>query len=111
MWPESSLNDLPKTHPIYTHFRELDQNPKLMGMALARGQGRLGVIYIPHGFSCIWEVGGKKAAKWLDVGACIYLYVDKISSRLRPEPIPDGRTVRPRRRVDEFGEDFGDDEE
>ena len=86
LWPECELTTLPKTHAIYTQFRRVKHKPALMGMALEEGQGRLGVIYLPHGISCRWEVGGAGAKGWLDVGACIYLYVDKIGKRMRTEP-------------------------
>jgi hypothetical protein len=43
------------------------------------------VIYIPHGISCQWEVGGAGAQGWLDVGACIYLYVDKMHRQMLAE--------------------------
>jgi hypothetical protein len=86
LWPDCSLNDLPKNHAIYTSFRKLESRPNLMGMALEKGQGRLGVIYIPNGISCRWEVGGPGSKSWLDVGACIYLYVEKIGKRMKEEP-------------------------
>ena len=56
-----------------------------MALALDKGQGRLGVIYIPNGISCRWEVGGAGGRPWLDVGACIYLYVDKVGKQMRAE--------------------------
>jgi hypothetical protein len=83
LWPESDLINLPKSHPIYTNFRKLRHRPALMALPLEGGQGREGVIYIPHGISCKWEVGGSGAQPWLDVGACIYLYVDKLQKRMR----------------------------
>ena len=85
LWPEGSLNVLPKSHAIYTDFRNLKKKPNLMGLALEEGQGRLGVLYIPNGISCQWEVGGAGAREWLDVGACVYLYVEKVGKRMQAE--------------------------
>ena len=48
-----------------------------MGLALEKGQGRLGVIYIPNGISCRWEEGAPAEREATNFGACIYLYVDK----------------------------------
>lgn len=56
-----------------------------MGLAMEHGQGRLGVIYIPSGFSCKWEVAGAGSRPLMDVGACIYLYVEKIGKKLQGE--------------------------
>lgn len=86
LWPDNALTDLPQTHPIYTSFRKMEVKLNLMVMALDKGQGRLGVIYIPNGISCRWEVGGPGAKPWLDVGACIYLYVDKMGKKMKEEP-------------------------
>jgi hypothetical protein len=85
LWPDCTLADLPKNHAIYTSFRKLTNAPRLMGLALEKGQGRLGVIYIPNGISCRWEVGGVGAKPWLDVGACIYLYVEKAGRKMQAE--------------------------
>ncbi len=85
LWPDNDLNPLPNRHAIFEDFRKLESRPTLLGMALDKGQGRLGVIYIPNGISCRWEVGGTGARQPLDVGACIYLYVDKVNKRVKAE--------------------------
>ena len=85
LWPESDLVDLPKTHAIYTSYRKLTSPPRLMGLALEKGQGRFGVLYIPNGISCRWEVGGVGAKPVMDAGMDIYLYVDKVSKQMRAE--------------------------
>ena len=108
LWPDTELRALPKTHAIYTSFRKLTQKPTLMGLPLDAGQGRLGVIYIPHGMSCKWEVAGPRSQPWLDVGACIYLYVDQVNRRMgvRPRAVQE-QEAKPGGRVDGFGEEFG----
>ena len=83
LWPDSELTVLPKDHAIYTNFAKLTQQPKLMGLELEKGQGRMGVIYIPNGFSCKWEVGGTGVRPWMDVGNNIYLYVDRAWKRTK----------------------------
>jgi hypothetical protein len=82
LWPEGNLVELPKEHGIYGMMHKGTTKPELMGMALDKGQGRLGVIYIPHGISCKWEVGGSEARNSMDAGECIYLYVDQQHKRL-----------------------------
>ena len=85
LWPGSELAPLPKTHAIYVHPRPLAQRPLLLGMALANGQGRLGVIYSPYDLCCRWHTGGTRAKPVFDVGANIYFYVDKTAPRLTGE--------------------------
>jgi hypothetical protein len=89
LWPGTALLDLPETHPIFQTPRPLrDLKPKVLGLALASSQGRLGVIYLPNGISCQWERGGSTAAQAFDVGTNITFYVEKISSRTKtPEQI------------------------
>jgi len=93
LWPENSLNPLPKSHAIYTDFRDLPKKPAMMGMAMEGGQGRLGVLYLTNGISCNWEVGGARGKEWLAVGACIYLYVDKVGKRLEAEKAEASKTA------------------
>ena len=85
LWPDSDLVDLPKTHAIYTNYTKVASAPRLMGLALEKGQGRFGVIYIPNGISCRWEVGGTGARPTMDFGKNIYLYVDKMVKQMRAE--------------------------
>jgi len=75
LWPESKLAARPKTHAIYTNPRPLADRPKLEGITLASGQGRLGVIYLPSDLCCRWHSGGAGANPVFDVGANIYFYV------------------------------------
>ena len=108
LWPDTELRALPKTHPIYTSFRKLAQKPLLMGLPLEEGQGRLGVIYIPHGISCKWEVAGPRAQPWLDVGSCIYLYIDQMNRRMALAPrAGEAEEPKPAGRIDGFGKEFG----
>lgn len=89
LWPDSQLRPLPMSHPIYNTPRPLKGfKPRVEGLAIRSNQGRIGVLYIPHGFSCQWERGGTRAAPAFDVGTNIYFYVDKISSRFKtPEQL------------------------
>ena len=75
LWPEDKLSPLPKEHTIYTSPRPLAAKPALEALALAGGQGRLGVIYSPTDLCCRWHMGGPDAKAVLDVGANIYFYV------------------------------------
>ncbi|HUW56347.1 MAG TPA: DUF4159 domain-containing protein [Planctomycetota bacterium] len=88
-WPDSQLRELPKTHPIYNTPRPLGSfQPRIDGVAIQSNQGRLGVLYIPHGISCQWERGGTRGSPAFDVGTNIHFYVEKIASRLKtPEQI------------------------
>ena len=82
LWPENRLTPLPKEHTIYTNPRPLGTKPELLGMALSKGQGRLGVIYSPHDMCCRWHMGGTRANPVFDVGANIYFYVAKVGVKL-----------------------------
>lgn len=89
LWPESQLQELPKSHAIYTTPRPLKElQPTVLGLAIQSNQGRLGVLYLPNGISCQWERGGTKAAPAFDLGTNVSFYVEKISSRFKtPEQI------------------------
>ena len=89
LWPDSKLRDLPKTHPIYMMPRPLKSfTPRIQGLAIQSNQGRLGVLYIPHGVSCQWERGGTKAHPAFDFGTNIHFYVEKFGRRYKtPEQI------------------------
>ena len=82
LWPENSLQKLPKNHTIFTNPRPLQSKPPLEGMAMKNGQGRLGVIYSPVDLCCKWHKGGKRAKKHFDVGANIYFYISKVGVKL-----------------------------
>ena len=86
LWPEKELRELPKTHMIYTNFGKLANPPTLMGLTTGGEDGRLGVIYIPNGISCRWEVGGSGTKSALDAGANIYLYVNKMHREKQSQP-------------------------
>ena len=81
LWPEAPFEALAKTHPIYSNPRPLLSRPKLLGLHLGGGQGRLGVIYSPYDFCCRWHKGGTRAKPAFDVGTNLFFYVDKIASR------------------------------
>jgi hypothetical protein len=81
LWPGETLQELPKTHPVYENPRPLATRPQLLGLSLNRGQGRLGVIYSPHDMCCRWHMGGTRAKPVFDVGTNIFFYVDKIASK------------------------------
>ena len=94
LWPGSELRDLPKDHLIYSDPRPLRTlRPKVLGLALEDGQGRLGVIYLPNGISCQWERGGSKATAAFDVGTNIFFYVEKMQPK--PEPAPAAPASKP----------------
>jgi len=82
LWPENRLTPLPKTHHIYTNPRPLLTKPRIEGMALEKGQGRLGVIYSPHDMCCRWHMGGTRAKGVFDVGANVYFYVANVGVKL-----------------------------
>ena len=81
LWPDNALQDLPKTHAIFTNPRPLTSRPKLLGMAMKGGQGRLGVIYSPHDMCCRWHKGDRRANPVFDVGANLYFYVTKVARK------------------------------
>ncbi len=82
LWPDAALQPLPSTHQIYDMPRPLKElRPEILGLAIKANQGRLGVIYLPHGISCQWERGGSEAVPALDVAANIYFYVEKYANR------------------------------
>jgi len=86
LWPDSSLEELPQTHPIHHYRRKLTGalRPRLMGLRLKANQGRLGVIYIPNGISCQWERGGARAEQAFIFGSNVMLYIDeKIARRFK----------------------------
>ena len=85
LWPEKELTEVPKTHAIYTSYRKLASAPRLMGLTMGGEEGRPGVIYLPNGISCKWEVAGTDARGAMDAGMNIYLYVDKMFKQAKAE--------------------------
>ncbi len=82
LWPDSKLQPIPATHPIYEMPRPLKSfRPQILGLAIQANQGRLGVLYLPNGISCQWERGGTRAAPSFDVATNIHFYVEKFSNR------------------------------
>jgi hypothetical protein len=84
LWPDESLQPLPKNHPMYVTPRPLADRQELLGLALGKGQGRLGVIYSPNDLCCRWHMGGTRAKPAFDVGANIYFYVDSKEAKSGP---------------------------
>jgi hypothetical protein len=75
LWPDAKMLPLPRTHEIYKTPRPLAGQPALEGLALAGGQGRLGLIYSANDLCCRWHQGGTRATPVFDLGANIYFYV------------------------------------
>ncbi len=82
LWPEGRLQPLPATHLIYETPRPLKEcRPEIQAMGIAANQGRLGVLYLPHGISCQWERGNVKAYPAMDVAWNIFTYVNHYFSK------------------------------
>jgi len=115
LWPDSKLRELPKTHPMYDYRKKLPSfRPKIEGLAIKANQGRLGVIYLPHGISCQWERGGSRAGNAFFFGANVTLYIDekiarrfKTADQLEREKVP---TI-PTPILPDVGDDDVDEEE
>ena len=81
LWPDLKLLEVAKNHPLFEYPKRSPAPPVILGMALAAGQGRLGVIYSPYDFCCRWHMGGKKAEPAYAFGVNLIYYVDLVASR------------------------------
>ncbi len=84
LWPGAELAALPGTHQVFTSPKTVQGERLVLALHLEQGQGRPGVLYLPHDLSCRWHAGGADAKPALDLGANIYFYVTKL---VPPAPV------------------------
>ncbi len=78
LWPESELLPLPRTHQVFVTPKSIAGERLVLALMLEKGQGRTGLLYLPHDESCRWHAGGPEAKAAFDLGANIYFYVTKV---------------------------------
>jgi len=79
LWPATDLVTLPRTHQVFITPKTVQGERLVLGLPLTTGQGRLGVLYLPHDLSCLWHTGSVDAKPALDLGANIYFYVTRVN--------------------------------
>jgi hypothetical protein len=77
LWPGADLVTLPRGHQVFITPKTVQGERRVLGLPMEKGQGRLGVIYLPHDLSCMWHTSSVDAKPALDLGANIYFYVVK----------------------------------
>jgi hypothetical protein len=78
-FPESELEELPPTHPMFQTPRKLKDPPKIEVMKF---KDRIGVVYLPMELSIDWHRGGAGAKPAFDAGVDIVFYLLKQAGRL-----------------------------
>jgi hypothetical protein len=79
LWPDTDLVTLPKTHQMFITPKIVQGERLVLVLPMEKGQGRLGVVYLPHDLSCRWHAGGADAKPALDLGANIYFYITRVN--------------------------------